>query len=74
MPTAAQVANRRQPAPGERHYPATVTAAGPPVVVALDPGGASTTATPLGGVAYTVGNRVLVLVTSFGNYVIGRIT
>lgn len=74
MPTPAQVANRRQPPPTERHYPATVSAVGPPVTVALEPGGALTTATPLDGATYTVGARVLVLVTSFGNYILGRTT
>jgi hypothetical protein len=47
---------------------------GPPVTGALEPGGALTTATPLDGATYTVGARVLVLVTSFGNYILGRTT
>lgn len=73
VPTPTQVANRAQPPPEQRHYTATVTAAGPPVRVALDPGGATTTATPLDGKTFAVGNRVLVLVASAGNFIIGRI-
>ena len=74
MPTPTQVANRSQPAPDQRHYTATVTAAGPPVKVALDPGGAVTVATALAGATYAVGHRVLVLVTAAGNFILGRIT
>lgn len=73
MPTAAQVANRAQPTPGDLHYPATVTAAGNPATVALDPGGALVVARVLNAAALTVGARVLVLVTAGGNYVLGRI-
>lgn len=73
MPTAAQVANRAQPVTGDVHYPAVVTVDGNPVTVALDPGGATTTARPLDGAAYPVGTRVLVLVSTGGNYVLGRI-
>lgn len=73
MPTPAQVANRNQPPPPERHRTATVVAAGPPVRVALDPGGAETVAAPLDGKTYAPGQRVLVLLTSTGNFVMGRI-
>ena len=73
MPTPAQVANRTQATTPDRHYPATVTAVGPPLRVSLEPGGASTTALPMVGAAYTAGQRVLVLVTQAGNYILGRI-
>jgi len=73
VPTPTQVANRRQVPPPVRFYTGTVTAPGPPVTVALDPGGASTKATPMVGTAYANGQRVLVLSTSIGNYVLGRI-
>lgn len=73
MPTPTQVANRAQPAPAERHYTATINAVGPPIKVALDPGGAVTVATALNAATYAVGNRVLVLVTSAGNFIIGRL-
>lgn len=73
MPTAAQVANRAQPATGDRHYPATVTVAGNPATVTLDPGGATVTARVLNAAALTVGWRVLVVVTDGGNYILGRI-
>jgi len=73
MPTPAQVANRRQDPPAERHYTATVVAAGPPVMVALDPGGAQVAARALVGATYSNGQRVLILRTKFGNYVLGRI-
>jgi hypothetical protein len=74
MPTPAQVINRASPPPGRgRHYTATVTAVGPPVVVSLEPGGSSTQALALNGAVYVVGNRVLVLVTDGGNYVLGRL-
>ncbi len=73
MPTPAQVANRAQPPPAQRHYTATVNAVGPPIKVALDPGGAITTATPLNAATYAVGNRVLVLVSTAGNFIIGRL-
>lgn len=73
MPTPSQVANRAQRPPPERHYTATVTAVGPPVKVALDPGGAETTARALVGQTLAVGNRVLVLIMPAGNYILGRI-
>lgn len=73
MATPAQVANRAQPIRPDRHYPATITVAGTRPTVAIQPGGAATTATPVDAVAYTVGQRVLVLVTSHGNYILGRI-
>lgn len=73
MPTAAQVANRAQPVTGDVHYPATVTVAGQPATVALDPGGALVVARVLNAASVTVGTRVLVLVTPGGNYVLGRI-
>lgn len=73
MPTATQVANRALRQPSERHYTATVIAAGPPVLIALDPGGGETTALALDGAAYIVNQRVLVLTTSSGNYLLGRI-
>jgi hypothetical protein len=75
MPTTAQVLNRRRPpAEPDRHYTATVTAAGPPATVALDPGGTATIAQPLDAATYTVGARVLILITAAGNYILGRIT
>lgn len=73
MPSPAQVANRLQVPIPDRHRPATVTAPGPPVQVALEPGGATTTALPLDGAVYTAGQRVLVLITQWGNFVLGRI-
>ena len=73
MPTSAQVANRANPPPADRHYPAVVVTAGTPTVVALDPGGAQTTALAVNAGAYTAGQRVLVLVTAAGNYILGRI-
>lgn len=74
MPTPAQVANRAQvPRPPERHYTATVVTVGPPVMIALDPGGAQTTARAGAGVTLAVGNRVLVLVSTAGNFVIMRL-
>jgi len=73
MPTATQVANRRQPPPADRHFTATVVSGGTPCIVALDPGGTQATAVPLVGATYSGGQRVLVLVTKAGNYVMGRI-
>lgn len=74
MPTPAQVANRRQDPPGERHYTATVTTAGTPAyTVALDPGGAATEALALTGATYVVGDRILLLVTAIGNFILGKI-
>lgn len=74
MPTNAQVTNRRQPPPVERHYTATVVDVDmPPPTVALDPGGAQTTAVALNDATYAPGDRVLVLSTVLGNYIIGTI-
>jgi hypothetical protein len=71
MPTPAQVANRHQAPRADRHMPATIVAAGPPAVVALDPGGAQTTAVALSGATYALGARVLVVITARGNWIIG---
>jgi len=73
MPTPAQWFNRQPRSPSERHLIGTVTVAGPPCTVQLDPGTSTTTAYPLSGAAYTVNQRVLVLITSYGNYIIGRL-
>jgi hypothetical protein len=73
VPTVAEVLNRQPRSRGERHYTATVIDRGPPSTVALDPGGARTQAIPLFDLVHVEGTRVLVLVTSFGNYVIGSI-
>jgi hypothetical protein len=72
MASPARVQNRVQTRTADRHYPATVTAAGPPATVALDPDATPTTAVPLAG-SYPAGARVLVVVTAFGNYILGRI-
>jgi hypothetical protein len=73
VPTPSQVANRAQSREPDHHYRGTVTAAGPPVTVALDPDGSPTTAIALDGAAYAVNQRVLVLITRAGNYVLGKI-
>lgn len=75
MPTPSQVINRSRPGePVVRYYTATVNALGPPIMVALDPGGALTAARAFVGATYVAGQRVLVLVTAAGNYILGRIT
>jgi hypothetical protein len=75
MPTPSQVVNRARPSgPGAHYYTATVNALGPPIMVALDPGGALTAARGFVGATYAVGQRVLVLTTTAGNYILGRIT
>jgi hypothetical protein len=71
MPTPSQVAGRAQTPPPERHYIGSVTTAGNPLTVALEPGGARTKAAVLDGKTYAVGARVLVLVTAVGNWVVG---
>ena len=74
MPTISQAINRRRPGRDpDRHYTATVTVAGALATVALDPGGATTQARQLPPATYTVGQRVLVLCTAAGNYILGRI-
>lgn len=73
MPTPAQVTNRAQPPPGERHRVGTVTATGPRHTVALDPGGAKIGAVAFTGITHPVNSRVLVLLTSAGNWILGRI-
>lgn len=69
MPTTAQVLLRQSPGPDLRFILATVTAAGTPYTVALDPEGALTTAVALGG-SHAVNERVLVLVAPAGNYIL----
>lgn len=71
MPTATQVINRRPARRAERHYPATITTVGTPYTVAVDPGAVTTHAQALTGATYTVGQRVLVLATQFGNFITG---
>lgn len=73
MPTSTQVANRRQPPPPVTFRVASVTAVGPPYTVALDPGGALTTAVGFTGAAHPVDAKVLVLLTTAGNWILGRI-
>jgi hypothetical protein len=73
MPTPAQVANREQRPPRERHRVGTVTATGPPHKVALDPGGAVVSAVAFTGTTHPVNARVLVVLTAAGNWILGRI-
>jgi hypothetical protein len=74
MPTPAQVANRKQNPPPERHRVGTVTATGSPHTVALDPGGAIVTAVAFTGITHPVNSRVLVILTKAGNWILGRIS
>lgn len=74
MPTPTQVANRSQQRPPDRHAVGTVTAAGPPYTVTLDPGGAETPAVGFVGAAHPVGAKVLVVLTHTGNWILGRIS
>lgn len=73
MPSSAQVTNRQQAPPRERHFTATVTAAGRPTTVALDPGGATILAMPLNAATHAVNVRVLVLCTPSGNWIVGAL-
>jgi hypothetical protein len=79
MATVAQVLNRSQPPPSARFYAATVTVPGnpatsEPVTVELEVGDAETTGFALNGATYVVGDRVLLVVSGAGNYILGTLT
>jgi hypothetical protein len=70
MPRVHQVLNRMSPPPVLQLLQATVTAVGPPLTVQLEPGTALTRALGFKGVTYVVGDRVLLLATPTGNFVV----
>jgi hypothetical protein len=74
MATVAQILNRRSDSTPDKHYTATIIGVdGGGYRVAIEPGGTHTLAARLDGRAFAAGARVLIIVTSTGNYILGTI-